>query len=224
LEYSVKIDNPFPIALRELATAIKFVRDYAEEWRIDKDDITVVGFSAGGNLALSAGVYCNDKIMTSDLGFIEEEVRPNTIVLGYPAVTLHPMRSETPPEILEMMKKGLIPDFSGPTIRQILLGKTDCTEEEYESLNLLKKLHKDMPPVFVWGSYEDTIIPPTDLTGLAEGLLKLGVNCELHLFGHGPHGMSLADTTVKSEEELKNIHLCKWFKMSLLWLKETAKH
>ncbi len=222
LEYSVKIENPFPVALQELATAIKEVRQHADEWRIDADRIILAGFSAGGNLALSAGIYFNQPEMTSELGFSKEQVKPNAIVLGYPAVTLHPKRSTVPPEILEKMRAGLIPSFEGPSIRQILLGKTECTEEEYESLNLLPRLHEDMPPVFVWGSYEDNLIPVTDLTGLASELSRLHVPCELHLYNHGPHGMSLADETVKDGEELRGLHLNTWFGLAIQWLKELS--
>lgn len=220
LNYSVKIDHPFPTALKELATAIAQVRQHAEEWRVDADNIILAGFSAGGNLALSGGIYFNKPEMTTELGFTPEQVRPNAIVLGYPAVSLHPMRSSVPPEILEKIKAGLLPSFEGPSIRQILLGKLDCTEKEYESLNLLKKLHADMPPVFVWGSYEDSLIPVTDLTDLASELSRLHVPCELHLYNHGPHGMSLADETVKDAEELVGIHLRTWFDLALQWLKE----
>ncbi|MBQ1292052.1 MAG: alpha/beta hydrolase [Lachnospiraceae bacterium] len=220
LDYSVKIDNPFPTALQELATAIMQVRQHAEEWRIDADNIILAGFSAGGNLALSAGIYFDKPEMTSELGFMPQQVRPDAIVLGYPAVTLHPTRSAVPPEILEKIKAGLMPSFEGPSIRQILLGKLDCTEEEYESLNLLSKLHADMPPVFIWGSFEDSLIPVTDLTGLAAELSRLHVPCELHLYNHGPHGMSLADETVKDVEELAGIHLRTWFDLAIQWLKE----
>lgn len=220
LNYSVKIDNPFPVALQELARAMKLVRDHADEWLVDADNISVIGFSAGGNLALSLGVYCNSGVITDELGLKESDIKPHSIILGYPAVSLHPLRTTISPDIMEKIKQGLIPDFSGPNIRQILLGKLDCTEEEYESLNLLKKLHSDMPPVFVWGSYEDSLIPVSDLTELARILKSLDVECELHLFGYGPHGMSLADTTVKDAEELNGIHLNKWFELALLWLGE----
>lgn len=220
LNYSVTIANPFPTALQELATAIAYVRSHADEWNIDADCITVVGFSAGGNLALSSAVYFNQHEMTDDLGFTPEQVRPNAIILGYPAVSLHPVRTSIPPEILEKIKAGILPSFEGPTIRQILLGKTDCTEDEYESLNLLKKLHDKMPPVFVWGSCEDGLIPVTDLTSLAANLSALKVPCELHLYHHGPHGMSLADETVKDADELKGMHLGTWVGLAIQWLQE----
>lgn len=215
LRYSTGIENPFPTALRQLAKSIKYIRDKAEEYALVKDDITVVGFSAGGNLALSSAVYCEDKVMLDGIGSTAD-VRPDRVVLGYPAISLIPVPRKTECKIdPELLKR-----FAGPNIRQILLGKTDCTEEEYASLNLLNKLHKNMPPVFVWGTYDDQIIPVDDLTGLASGLKKLGVPCELHLFERGGHGMSLATTVVKSEKEIRGTHVAKWFALALDWLKE----
>lgn len=218
LRYSTGIENPFPIALRQLAKSIKHVRDNADALKVIKDDVTVAGFSAGGNLALSSAVYCEDKVMLDGIGSTEE-VRPDAIVLGYPAVTLMPVKRKGECKIdPELMKR-----FAGPTIRQILLGKTDCSEEEYASLNLLNKLHKNMPPVFVWGTYDDQIIPVEDLTGLASGLKKLGVSCELHMFEKGGHGMSLGTGVVKSEEEIKGNHVAKWFRLAILWLEERRR-
>lgn len=215
LKYSTGIENPFPTALRQLAKAIKYVRDHADEYAVIKDDVTVVGFSAGGNLALSSAVYCEDKVMLDGIG-TTADVRPDAVVLGYPAVTLIPVERKGACKIdPELMKR-----FAGPSIKQILLGKTDCTEEEYKSLDLLRKLHKNMPPVFVWGTYDDQIIPVDDLTGLASGLKKLGVPCELHMFERGGHGMSLATPLVKNAEELKGNHVAKWFKLAILWLEE----
>lgn len=218
LRYSTGIENPFPTALRQLAKSIKYVRDNADALKVIKDDVTVAGFSAGGNLALSSAVYCEDKVMLDGIGSTEE-VRPDAIVLGYPAVTLIPVKRKGECKIdPELMKR-----FAGPTIRQILLGKTDCSEEEYASLNLLNKLHKNMPPVFVWGTYDDQIIPVEDLTGLASGLKKLGVSCELHMFEKGGHGMSLGTGVVKSEEEIKGNHVAKWFRLAILWLEERRR-
>lgn len=220
LDYSVKIENPFPTALKELATAMAYIRNHKAEWNISS--VYVIGFSAGGNLALSLGVYGTSDMLTKEMGFTTEQIMPDKLILGYPAVTLHPVREEggCPPEIEELMEKGLIPDFRGPSIREILLGHENPTEEEKESLNLLPKIHKDMPPTFVWGGYEDSLILPTDLTGLAVRLYEMGVPCELHLFGHGPHGMSLCDETVKNREDIQGLSMHYWTDLCLAWLKQ----
>ncbi len=221
VNYSVKIENPFPTALKELAQAIAIVREHRGDWYI-ADEISVVGFSAGGNLALSLGIYAEDEIVTKELGLTKEQVRPDRLILGYPAVTLHPKTEggEIPQELIELMEQGLMPDFRGPDIRSILLGKEGASEEELESLNLMNKLHNCLPPTFIWGSCEDTVIPATDYIDLANNLYKLEVPCELHLFGHGPHGVSLCDSTVKNKDEIENVSMHYWTSLCLEWLEQ----
>lgn len=221
VNYSVKIDHPFPTALKELATAIEIVKSRKEEWLI-ADEVSVAGFSAGGNLALSLGIYGREPYLTDELGFTQEQIRPDRLILGYPAVTLHPKREggELPPELEKLMDLGLMPDFRGPDIRAILLGKEGASKEEMEGLNLMNHLHADLPPVFIWGSYEDTVIPATDYIELAQRLYQMNVPCELHLFGHGPHGVSLCDDSVKNENEIKDLSMNHWTELCLEWLEQ----
>lgn len=220
VNYSVKIEHPFPTALQELARAMGIVRERKEEWQID--EVYTAGFSAGGNLALSLAVFAEDERITTEIGLTTNQIRPDRLILGYPAVTLHPRHEEgtCPPEIEALMDAGLIPDFRGPNIREILLGVENPSEEEKEDLNLLPKLHKDMPPTFICGSYEDSVIPASDYTGLANRLYELEVPCELHLFGHGAHGMSLCDESVKNPKEVEAVSMKYWTVLCLEWLKQ----
>ena len=221
IEYSVKIENPFPAALCDLARAMSIVNDKKEEWLIS-DGISVAGFSAGGNLALSLAIYSEQPFLTTELGLTVEQIYPERLILGYPAVTLHPKNKngEIPPGLIELMEQGLMPDFRGPGIREILLGKENISEEEGKRLNLLQYLHSKLPPVFLWGSYEDSVIPATDLTLLATRLYELEVPCELHLFGKGPHGVSLCDGTVKKEEEIRGLSMQYWTTLCIKWLEQ----
>ena len=75
LKYSVaemaKDLNP----LREIEIAIKHIRDNAIPYNIRADKVFVVGFSAGGHVALSSGTL------------LPKEARPDGMVLCYPVVT-----------------------------------------------------------------------------------------------------------------------------------------
>lgn len=75
LKYSVgkmaKNLNP----LREIELAIKHIRDNANPYNIRADRVFVLGFSAGGHLALSSGTLA------------PKEARPDAMVLCYPVVT-----------------------------------------------------------------------------------------------------------------------------------------
>ena len=49
----------FPTSLLELTKAVAYLRAHADEYKIDPDKIAVLGFSAGGHLAASLGVFWN---------------------------------------------------------------------------------------------------------------------------------------------------------------------
>ena len=79
LRYSTGWDAAGFAPLQEVNWVIGYLREHAEEWHIDPNKIATCGFSAGGHLALAAGV--------------KGENKPNAMILGYPAVTTpnHPM-------------------------------------------------------------------------------------------------------------------------------------
>ena len=64
---------PHPAPMLDAQYAVKNVRAHAAEWHIDPERVFGVGFSAGGHLALAAGV--------------KGENKPNAMILGYPAAS-----------------------------------------------------------------------------------------------------------------------------------------
>ena len=73
LRYSVGWDAAGFAPLKEVSWVIGYLREHAEEWNIDPEKIISCGFSAGGHLALSAGLLAEHK--------------PNAMILGYPAAS-----------------------------------------------------------------------------------------------------------------------------------------
>lgn len=78
LRYSVGYDAAGFAPLKEVSWAIGYIRENAEKWSIDPGKIAVCGFSAGGHLALSAGLLGENK--------------PNAMILGYPATSTPSMQ------------------------------------------------------------------------------------------------------------------------------------
>ncbi|MDO5136429.1 MAG: alpha/beta hydrolase, partial [Eubacteriales bacterium] len=56
LRYSVAPAR-YPEALLQLGSAVALLREKGEKWHIDRNRIAVLGFSAGGHLAASLGVF-----------------------------------------------------------------------------------------------------------------------------------------------------------------------
>ena len=75
LRYRVGEAGHYPAPQDDLARAITYVREHADDYSIDPNDLTVIGFSAGGHLCLSEAAL-HDGIE-----------RPDRIVVGYPVVS-----------------------------------------------------------------------------------------------------------------------------------------
>lgn len=73
LTYSTGWDAAGFSPLEEVSWAIGYIREHAQEWNVAPEKIAVCGFSAGGHLALSAGLLAENK--------------PNAMILGYPATS-----------------------------------------------------------------------------------------------------------------------------------------
>jgi acetyl esterase/lipase len=222
LKYSVKIENPFPKALLELAAAVSLVRTYSEEWNILSDSVIICGFSAGGHLAASLGMFFKEKFVNEPINSNPEAITPNALILGYPALSLKPVSEnrEIPQDLLEKMENGDMMDFRGPNIQQILTGKLDFTQEDLHKVNLLQHTHKNMPPAFVFGTFTDPIIPVTDLTDFAALYKENNVPCELHLYSKGLHGQGLYLSHCTDIGLLQKQHMETWFNLALSWLAE----
>ncbi len=74
LRYSTGRDAADFAPLQQVSWVIGLIRRNAEQWNVDRRKIAVCGFSAGGHLALAAGVLGENK--------------PNAMILGYPAVNI----------------------------------------------------------------------------------------------------------------------------------------
>lgn len=65
------------IPLKDAQTALKIIHQHAKEWNINKNKIGIMGFSAGGHLASTAGTHFKTKME-----------RPAFMILAYPVVTM----------------------------------------------------------------------------------------------------------------------------------------
>ena len=209
LTYSITEECRFPLQLCQAALAMALLRENAEEWYIDPHRIAACGFSAGGHLALSLGVHWDKDWLSAETGKEKALVRPDALILSYPVITNDPAY------------------FHAGSFKHLL--GDEPTEEQLRLTSLEKQVGKQVPPVFLWHTVTDNIVPWKGAIMLTEELWKNEIPCEVHFFGWGPHGVALADpTTTKTDTEkfpLRhlqcNAHLAHWVPLCLEWLEKT---
>ncbi len=204
LKYSVK---PYATDFRpqiQALGAIKYIRENAEHFSIDPDYIFTIGFSAGGHLAGSTGVFWKHPKVAEALGDISDGIcRPTGMILSYPVISSG-----------EFAHRGSFLN---------LCGKDDATEEEMAVYSLENLVDSETPPAFIWHTFADTCVPVENSLLMASALRKNGVPFELHIYPEGWHGMSLATPEVLMGKTGKMYeHNSTWFDLALRWI-ETVK-
>ncbi len=195
LHYSVAPDR-FPISVCQVYAAIKQIRENADEWNIDPDRITVIGFSAGGHLAASSGVLWNTEIIRK-CGFVGEDHKPNGMILAYPVISGG-----------EKAHRG---SFNN------LLGE-NADPEMVEYLSLENRVTADTPRAFIWHTYEDTTVPVENSLLFASALVKNGISTELHIYPHFRHGLSLANDLLCTDYTPRMSKVASWIYLAKEWL------
>ncbi|MEG1458647.1 MAG: alpha/beta hydrolase [Acetivibrio sp.] len=200
LRYSVA-PAIYPQALLELTAAVSYLRQNHREYFLDPNKIIVAGFSAGGHLAATLGVYWQEKWLEELTGEDRDQYRPNALLLCYPVIT-----------------SG---EYTHVGSMRNLMGKAPSKELK-EKLSLEKHVTFAVPPVFMWHTWDDDCVPVENSLLFANALRKAGVSLELHLFPHGCHGLSLANEETKNTNNglgvEKNCQI--WMELAGAWMKE----
>jgi len=195
LNYTV-FDTPFPVAMLEALTALKYIRENLAAWQGDPNKVYVCGFSAGGHLTASVGVFWDKEISKAYFGDTEQ-VRPNGLILTYPVIT---------------SDSALTHEYS---IKMLMAGREDAALREM--LSLEKQVTESTPPAFIWTTFEDALVPCENSMLFASALRKVGVPFELHVFEKGGHGGATGDKVTC----LENHRFGGWIDLACDWCADT---
>lgn len=180
-----------PAPLDDAQTTIRMVRANAKEWNIDPNRVGILGFSAGGHLASSAGTLFEEGDELAEKEIRRYSSRPDLMILCYPVITM------------------ASPQYAHEGSKFHLLG-------EQPSLSLVQKMStdkqvtKNTPPTFLWHTADDETVSVENSLMFARSLGKYDIPYALHIFESGKHGLGLA-------EDSPEVNL--WSKLCEEWLK-----
>lgn len=182
-----------PIELDDAQRAIRLLRSHTTDWQLDPGRIGIVGFSAGGHLAMTASTHADNGTPSSADPVDRNSSKVDFAVLGYPVISM------TEPWTHTGSRTNLLGANPDPLLARSLSGETSVT--------------KDAPPTFIFQTNEDKTVPAENSVYYYLALRKAGVPAEMHIFEKGPHGVGLAtDDPALSE----------WSRLLTNWLRVHA--
>lgn len=157
--------------LQDAQRAIQYVRESAKRYNINKNAIGIMGFSAGGHLASTAGTHFQNAYIANPKN---TSLRPDFMVLVYPVISF----SDTIGHIGS---------------RDQLIGKNAPPEKIKEYSNEQQATEKT-PPAFLVHAKDDPVKVENSLV-FEKALKEHGVPVEMYLYEKGGHGYGMYNKT-----------------------------
>lgn len=162
--------------LQDAQQAIKIVREHASDWHLDPARIGIMGFSAGGHLASTAGTHFTKALIPNASN---TSLRPDFMILIYPVISCRDNVSH----------KGSCEQILG----------SHPTQDQIDLFSNELQVTDQTPPAFLVQSSDDPAVNPDNSILFYQALLKHHIPAELHLYEKGGHGYGMF---VKDKNEL----------------------
>jgi pectinesterase len=170
--------------LQDAQQAIRLVRQYAKEYGINKNQIGIMGFSAGGHVAATAATLFKFKADATNVD--TTSARPDFAILVYPVISMDST----------ITHKGS---------RNNLIGKNaDTKQTNFFSAEM--QVGKETPPSFLVHASDDGAVPVENSVRYYQACIKNKVPVEMHLYPKGGHGFGMNNKTTDDNwlERLRN--------------------
>lgn len=155
---------PFTDAQR----AIQFVREHAAKYKLNKHQVGIMGFSAGGHLVATVGTRSDTTQLRNPL---HTSLRPDFMILVYPVISFADSLTHW-----ESRNRLIGPDISPENIA-------------YYSNEL--HVTKNTPPAFITHGLDDEAVKSINSLYFAAALQQHHVPVKLFLYTHGAHGYGI---------------------------------
>ncbi|MCA9735361.1 MAG: alpha/beta hydrolase [Deferribacteres bacterium] len=185
---------PHKSPLLDAQRAIRLVRHHAVKWNIEADQIGIMGFSAGGHLASTAGTHFDSGNKEAEDPIDKLSCRPDFMILMYPVISMSQ----------PFMHRG--------SQRNLLGEQPDSALTMYYSNDL--QITGETPPTILFHASDDKAVPVENSLVFYRALVEKGVPAEMHIYPTGGHGFCMATG---------NYYLETWPDRCADWLKSQNK-
>lgn len=200
----------YPCALLDLRRAICYVKYHAKEFGIDPNKVSILGFSAGGNLVGTKALAFNklpqiDNYVPDEIDTIDDSV-----------ATVAPIYGEL---------------LGNEFLMSVQYGEEVLNNKEYsnricEENYLPKYVTKNSTPMFLTACRDDSVVDPLNSLEMAIAYEKAKAQYELHLFTEGGHGFGTTQENVPPMYGHNGFNMegtKHWIRLYIDWLNKVVK-
>jgi len=159
----------------DVKSALGWILQNTDTYKIDPNRIILMGESAGGNLAMLAAYSMGDK-----------QLPPSTDVPDVPIKAVINMYG--PSDMTEFYKNNPSKNYVQDVMDKYIGGSPSEYRERYEMLSPISYIQKNTPPTITFLGTSDRIVPVEQATVLDEKMTKNGVAHKLYLLPKVDHG------------------------------------
>lgn len=180
IDYRYGFKNTMTDILSDYIDGLDFLKENADELRLDTSDITLMGLSAGGHLSLLYSTYFSS--LDNDEG--RKHMEGVKSVVGY----------YSPTDLKDILIDDNKSIFAKLAIRQTLKGSSEEIDDVYDFYSPINYLTKNMVPVLLAHGKEDNTVPFISSVKFAKKLIELEIPYQFLIHKTGDHSF---DTTLK---------------------------
>lgn len=170
-----------PDMIQDAQRAILYLRAHAADYGIDPHRIGVMGFSAGGHLAMMTGEYFSTDFIHASAATADEPLRPDFVAPIYPVVTM------TDSSVHKRSRRALLGEW----------GKSNTALRD--SLSLERHVTTETPPVFLVNCKDDPIVNYHNAELLDSALTQRHVEHRYIQYATGGHGFGATGAKTTAE-------------------------
>ncbi|HZH59031.1 MAG TPA: alpha/beta hydrolase [Metabacillus sp.] len=200
-----------PSPMREIGKAMLTIREHAEEWLIEVDKIALCGFSAGAHNCAMYSVYWDKPIIHEYFNEKPELFKPAATILGYTLSDYLFMRS---------FPKSPIDTKLFEAANLAFTGNKEPDEETLKEISPALHVSESTPPMFLWATSEDTLVPAQHTLRMAHALADKNIPYEVHIYEKGPHGLSLSNQATAQAKSQIYQDAARWIVEAEAWLEK----
>jgi acetyl esterase/lipase len=175
ISYRLAPQSPFPAQIYDCQAAVRWMREHAEEFKIDPQHIGGFGYSAGGHLVALLGTLGDKDYKEPGIAADAPSARLECVLAGGAPCDFR----DIPPNV------GMLSYW--------LAGTRAEKPENYLNASPANFITADDPPMYFFCGEDDVLVPISSPRQMVASLQKAGLTAEMHAVKNAGHLQTLFD-------------------------------